>query len=375
MERYLNDFIKKDLKKKMVFLTGPRQVGKTYLAKSLQKDFAKPVYLNNDDIDDSKVIKKREWAPNSDLLILDEIHKIKGWKNFLKGTYDTRVPGQAFLVTGSARLETFRQTGESLAGRYFRYRLHPLSVRELTGQLKPLEALTQLNTLGGYPEPFLSGSETEAARWRNQYFSDIVREDIMDYSRINEIRVVRFLLEMLRKRVGSPISFTSLAQDLQVAVNTVKKYISILESLNIVFVIRPFHKNIARSILREPKVYFFDSGYVAGDEGVRLENTVAVSLLKNVQFLQDAHGSNSDLFYVKTRDKRETDFVLAENDRITDLIEVKLSDTTVSKHLTYFNKRNPQARALQLVQNARYDTEREGVSVLRAGEWLAGLEA
>lgn len=375
MERYLTELIKNDLKKKMVFLTGPRQVGKTYLARSLQKDFVKTVYLNSDDLDDRRVIRKREWALNSDLVILDEIHKIKGWKNYLKGTYDTRGPGQSFLVTGSARLETFRQAGESLAGRYFRYRLYPLSVRELAGRIKPFEALEALNTLGGFPEPFLPGSETEAARWRNQYFTDIVREDVMDYGGIQEPRVMRLVLEMLRKRVGSPVSYTSLAEDLQVAVNTIRKYISVLESLNIIFVVRPFHKNIARSIRKEPKIYFFDSGYVAGDQGVRLENTVAMSLLKNVHYLQDLKGSTIDLFYIRTKEKKETDFVLAENDIITDLIEVKLSDTAVSRQLGYFKERNPQARAIQLVQNARYDTESRGVSINRAAEWLAGLDA
>ena len=131
MKRYLYDHILSDLKKKMVFLTGPRQVGKTYLAKNIQEEFKNSIYLNNDDIDDAVIIRKRGWAINNELIVLDEIHKMKGWKNYLKGTFDTRSPQQTFLVTGSARLETFRQTGDSLAGRYFSYRLHPLSVREL----------------------------------------------------------------------------------------------------------------------------------------------------------------------------------------------------------------------------------------------------
>jgi len=300
---------------------------------------------------------------------------MKGWKNYLKGTFDTRSPQQTFLVTGSARLETFRQTGDSLAGRYFSYRLHPVSVKELSGTVKPYEAVNLLNKLGGFPEPFLSGSEEEAARWRKQYFTDIVREDIMDYGRINEIRVIRLLLEMLRKRVGSPVSFTALAEDLQVAVNTIRKYITILESLNIIFVIKPFHKNIARSILKEPKIYFYDSGFVDGDEGIKLENTVAVCLLKNSHYLQDTKGADLGLYYVRTKDKRETDFALADKNAITHFIEVKLSAAGISPHLRYFKERHSAAKAIQLVHNARYDTETDGIRIVRAGEWLANLEA
>lgn len=375
MERYLNELVANDLRKKMVFITGPRQVGKTFFSKSIQKAFKKPVYLNHDDISDIKIIHKRAWPLNADLVILDEIHKMKGWKIFLKGTFDTRPALQSFLVTGSARLETFRQTGDSLAGRYFLYRLNPLSVKELAKTMPPYEALSALNRLGGFPEPFLSGSDQEASRWRRQYYTDLVREDILDFGRITEIRAIRLLLEMLRKRVGSPLSYTSLATDLQVAPNTIRKYIEILESLHIVFAIRPFHKNIARSLLKEPKIYFYDSGYVEGDEGVRLENTVAVSLLKHTQYLQDAEGKDISLHYIRTKDGKELDFSLAEKGALTHFIEVKLSDETLSRNLLYFKNRHPGVKAVQLVHNTRNDQERDGVSIVRAGNWLGQLSA
>ena len=375
MERYLHNPVLNDLHKKMVFITGPRQVGKTYFSKSLQAGFNKPVYLNHDDILDIKIIQKRTWPLNADLIILDEIHKMKGWKSFLKGTFDTRGASQSLLVTGSARLETFRQSGDSLAGRYFPYRLNPLSVKELSGTMPPYEALSALNRLGGFPEPFLSASDDEAGRWRRQYYTDLVREDIMDFSRISEIRVMRLLLEMLRKRVGSPLSYASLANDLQVAPNTIRSYMEILESLHIIFSIRPFHKNIARSLLKEPKVYFYDSGYVDGDEGVRLENTVAVSLLKHVQYLQDTKGTEISLHYIRTKDGKEVDFSLAEKGALTHFLEVKLSDDGVSRNLNYFKDRYKEVQALQLVHNARSEQEVGGVSIVRSGEWLAQLSA
>lgn len=375
MKRYLNDQIRGDLARKMILLSGPRQVGKTFMAKELMKEFAKPQYLNYDHPDGMLLIQRQTWAADADLLVLDEIHKMPNWKNFLKGIVDTRRDGQAILVTGSARLDTFRQSGESLAGRYFPFKLHPLSVKELVGQMTPEEALTSLNRLGGFPEPFLSGSDTEAARWRNQYYSDLVREDILEFSRIQEIRAMRLLLELLRKRVGSPLSHSSIAGDLNISPNTLRNYLDILESLHIIFLVRPFHRNVARAIQKEPKVYFFDSGYVDGGEGVRLENTVAVSLQKHVDYLREVKGEPVSLHYVRTKEKHEVDFALASNDVLTDLIEVKLSENNLAPGLKYLAAKLGVKSAVQVVQNLRQPQSVDGVQIVSAATWLAGLAA
>jgi hypothetical protein len=375
MKRYLYDQIIKDLKKKMVIITGPRQVGKTYLSKEIMKEFPSPQYLNHDNEDDRRIIRLRSWRLNAGLLAFDEIHKMKNWKVFLKGAFDSRPEGQSILVTGSSRLETYRQTGESLAGRYLHLRLLPLSVKELSHQMTPLDAVEKLNRFGGFPEPFLSDSEEESSRWRNQYYTDLIREDIVEFSRLQEVKAMKGLVELLRHRVGSSISYMSLSEDLQISPNTVKRYISILESLYIIFLIRPFHKNIARSILREPKVYFYDSAFVKGDEGVRLENTCALCLLKHVHYLYDARGRDTELNYIRTKDGKEVDFAIVTEGSPQTLIEVKLSDKNPARSLIHFAGQFPKTQGIQLVHHLHQEEHRAGVDILRASDWLARLEA
>ena len=375
MNRYITEQIATDLTKKMVLLSGPRQVGKTYLAKQLMPSFDQAQYLNYDSYDDAQIIDSQTWSSSSDLLVLDEIHKKKGWKQFLKGVVDTSPANRSILVTGSARLDTFRQSGESLAGRYYHFHLNPLSVKELSGQMLPNQALEQLNRLGGFPEPFLSGSDTEASRWRNQYYNDLIREDIVEFSQIKELRAMRLLIEMLRRRVGSPVSIASLAGDLKIAPNTASRYLNILELLHIIFSIRPYHANVARAIQKTPKIYFYDSGYIVGNDGLRLENTVAVSLKKHCDYLHDVLGKEITLHYIRTKDKQEIDFALAENAKLTQLIEVKLSDKSLSRHLVLFAGNLKAASSVQLVQNLRQPQSIKGIDIVSAADWLAKLSA
>jgi predicted AAA+ superfamily ATPase len=186
---------------------------------------------------------------------------------------------------------------------------------------------------------------------------------------------MRLLLELLRSRVGSPVSYTSIAQDLQIAPNTVRRYIDILEALCIVFTVRPFHQNVARAILKEPKLYFYDSGFVQGGEGIQLENTCAVCLLKHVQYLQDITGEDIELHYIRTKDGKEIDFALSREGRATHLIEVKLSDVAPSPSLTLLAQKLPEAKAFQLVQNIRREQQIGNIAMVRAGKWIGALSA
>ncbi|MDO8318635.1 ATP-binding protein [Rhodoferax sp.] len=376
MKRYLDDRVRQDLKQKMVVLTGPRQVGKTTLSRQLVDELAGSQYLNHDVVAHRAVILAQSWRVSAPLLVLDEIHKMRDWKSWLKGVADGRTPGQQLLVTGSARMDTFRQSGESLAGRYFRLRLHPLSVREWSEQMQvpASAALTHLLNRGGFPEPALATSDADAQRWRADYFSGLVREDVLEFSRLQEVNAMRLFADMLRSRVGSPLSLASLSRDLGVSSVTLAKYLDILQALFIVFVVRPWHRNIARATLQAPKVYFFDAGLVQGDEGIRFENLVACHLLKNVQWQQDTRGAAVGLHYIRTKDDSEIDFCLSEGDALTHLVECKLSDTKAQRTLIRFAAEWPQAQAVQLVRECRAEADVGRVQVRDAAPWLAALE-
>jgi predicted AAA+ superfamily ATPase len=301
MNRIQLSYIIKDLNKKMVFLAGPRQVGKTYLAKQVAEFYKNPVYLNYDNLEDRGIILEQTWLDTTDLLILDELHKMAKWKNYLKGLYDTRPKHLHILVTGSARLSIYNKVGDSLAGRYFSQRLLPLSPAELV-QLGRTIDVNGLLTRGGFPEPYLAGEEVEANRWRMQYSDSMLATDAFEVDRIQNLKVLRSIFELLRIRVGSPVSYQSIAEDVGMSAATVKKYIEILEALYVVFCVRPFSKKIARSIIKEPKIYFFDNGLVKGDEGAQLENLVAVCLLKHSYARADYFAENHSLHYLRKKD-------------------------------------------------------------------------
>lgn len=377
MKRYLDDLVLKDLPIKAVVLTGPRQVGKTTLSRHLMQSFGSAQYLNWDVLADRGVLQRQSWNPRAGLLVMDEIHKMPNWKAWLKGVADGRSAGQALLVTGSARMETFRQAGDSLAGRYFSFRLHPISVREWCEQqaVDPALALDHLLERGGFPEPCLAADSIQADRWRAQYFTDLIREDVLEFSRLHEINTMRLFVELLRERVGSPLSLASIARDLAVAPATLKRYLDILQALFIVFTVHPWHRNIGRAILQTPKVYFFDTGLVRGEQGVRLENAVAAMLLKHVHFLQDGAGRDVGLHYIRTKDGAEVDFALSEGGKLAQLIECKWGDNKPHRALARFAEQFSDVEAVQIVFNLRQEEFRNGINIKDAANWLARLAA
>lgn len=371
MIRLQQNIIARDLGKKMVFITGPRQVGKTSLAKRIAALTEDSVYLNYDNFSHRDIIHQAAWLPDTYLLVLDELHKMPNWKNYLKGIYDTKPAEQQILVTGSARLEAFRQHGDSLAGRFFRHRLNPFSLAEI-----PDSGFAELNRLlarGGFPEPYLAESEDDANRWRMQYIDGLIRTDILDFEKVHDFRAIQLTLDLLRRRVGSPVSWSSLARDVGCAPNTVKRYVEIFEALYIVFRVLPHHHNIARSLSKEPKIYFYDNGMVIGDEGARLENLVAVSLLKHLNFIEDTKGLATTLRTMRTKEGKEVDFVPVIDEEPVQLIEVKLSDPSLSPSLHYFHHKY-DIPAVQIVKNLATERMSGNIQVLKIVDYLKKMQ-
>lgn len=371
MERIQKQAILKDLRKKIVLIVGPRQAGKTWLAKDVALAFKNSVYLNYDQILDREIINAQSWLPTTDLLIIDELHKMENWKNYLKGVYDTKPPSMSILVTGSARLDIYDHLGDSLAGRYFRHRLLPLSLAELAQIAEPVD-LERLITRSGFPEPYLAENDVEANRWRLQYINSILSTDIFEIDKIYNLKAMQLVFNLLRNRVGTPVSYQSLAEDVAVSPTTIKKYIQVLEALFVIFRVTPYSRNIARSLLKEPKLYFFDTGLVQGDEGAKLENIVAVSLLKHTYALTDYHAEEYALHYLRTKDGMEVDFALARQEKIENIIEVKLSDSTPSRALIHFHEKYHYP-AIQLVKLLRHEHEKNGIKILNTEKFLSGL--
>ena len=384
MKRYLDQQTRADLSKKMVILTGPRQVGKTTLSQQLIAELDQSLYLNYDIPAHRTILLNQSWSKSAPLLVFDEIHKMPDWKGWLKGVVDDNNANQnrtqQILVTGSARMDTFRQAGKSLAGRYFKLRLHPISVREYVEQTGESadHALSHLLSRGGFPEPCLAPENMQADRWRSEYFSSLVREDVLEFSRIQEVNAMRVFAQTLRARVGSPLSIASIARDMAVSPKTLSSYLDILEALFIVFTVRPWHHNIARSTLKQPKVYFYDTGLVQGDEGIKFENLVACHLMKQTHWQQDSQGKSVDLHYLRTKDDAEVDFALSDTSAreptLTHLIECKLSDTQPHAALVRFARDWPKARAVQVVQVECKEQDRSGIQILHAARWLQNLE-
>jgi predicted AAA+ superfamily ATPase len=372
IERSIRKFALKDLEKKLVLISGPRQVGKTYLAKSMSSDY---IYLNYDNLDSQREIAERSWPRNKDLVIFDELHKMTNWKQWLKGIYDVegvQSPSPKILVTGSARLDTFRKMGDSLAGRYYLLHLLPLSVNEVSPS-NSKEVVELFLKLGQFPEPFLSGSEEESRIWRKTHLDIIIRQDLLDLENISSIKKIERLVQLLSDRVGSGISYANLARELEVSAPTIKNWIQILEELYVIYLVRPFSKTLAKSILKEPKVYFFDIGQIKKTE-LRLENLVANHLYKKVHFLNDTMGLNYELMYFRDKEQREVDFVLTEDNLPVQIIEVKTSDDVPTRSIIYLKEHFQGIDAIQLVHQLRQERFANGIRVMHLHEFLSTLE-
>jgi predicted AAA+ superfamily ATPase len=367
---------------KMAFVAGPRQVGKTTLAKHLLSEVQMDAFYFNWDIESHRkaIIKSPEdfWKRTAVLpprrtyrISLDEIHKYPRWKRFLKGLYDATGKDIEILVTGSGRLDLYQRGGDSLLGRYHLYHLHPFTLGEMLrddrNTVHPPEkfwqnlkegqvpagagdGLRNLETLTGFPEPLFSGSESRLRRWRRSHQTLVIREDLRDLTRIREIGLIESLAMLLPERIGSPLSINALREDLGVNFMTVQGWMGALERLYFIFKIRPYAGRLARTLRREEKVYLFDFSTIE-DPGARFENLVALHLHKLCEAWTDWGFGDFILYYVRDREKREVDFLITDRQKPYALVEAKLTARDVDPNLRYFFDRLKPRYAVQCVRN------------------------
>ena len=363
-----------DLAQKMVFLAGPRQSGKTTLAKKLLRSFNQDVekrYLNWDSTEDREKILGERFPAGDGMLVLDEIHKYSRWRQVVKGLYDKRGDHLQIMVTGSARLDHYRHGGDSLQGRYHFHRLHPFSFAEIGGSSQ--SDLEDLLAFSGFPEPFFLASERETKRWSREYRTRLVTEDLQDLERVKDIALVQQLVLRLPELVGSPLSLNSLREDLQVAHQTVARWVQILENLYMIFRIYPFGSPKIRAVKKEAKHYHID-WTVIDDPGARFENLVACHLMKWCHFLQDTEGRDMELRYFRDVERREVDFVIMEDGKPLQFIECKSSRRGRGRSLKYLKERFPQAEALQIDLTGKEDViTKDNIRLQPATKFLDGL--
>jgi predicted AAA+ superfamily ATPase len=361
VRRYLQGQTLADLDRRMVFIAGPRQVGKTTFARALPG--ARAGYLNWDVAPDRERILKRT-LPTGTFWAFDEIHKFRGWRNYLKGLWDGRPAGQRLLVTGSARLDFYRFGGDSLQGRYHLLRMHPLSVAELG--LSTAADWRALQTLGGFPEPFFSGSAREAKRWSTGHRTRLIRDELTSLERVDDLGRLELLALRLPELVGAPLSINSLREDLEVSHKTLARWVSLLERLYALMLVRPFGSPRVRAIKKIPKHYHLD-WTLPPAPGASFENLVAVHLLKWVHWRQDVEGLDLELRYFRDVDGREVDFVVTDRRKPVLIVECKLDDGPIDPSVRYLKAKFPDAAAWQVhAQGAKDYQTSEGIRVAPA---------
>ncbi|MFY7993660.1 MAG: ATP-binding protein [Bacteriovoracaceae bacterium] len=356
--RYLEQLIIDDLTEKMVFLGGPRQVGKTTLSKKILG--LNGTYYNWDDLEDKKKLLNNDLYKNNGLVVLDEIHKYRLWRSLVKGCFDKYFPKIKILVTGSARLDHFRKGGDSLVGRYHYYRLHPYSLPELSHTFDK-SVLQDLLQYGGFPEPLHKKDKRHLRRWQNERISRVLTQDVRDLETIKDISLLELLVELLFPRVGSPLSIKSLQEDIGVSPHTVERWIGILENVYFCYRISPYGTHRTRAIKKTQKLYLWDWSQVESD-GARFENLVAGHLLKFCHYHEDYNGYKMQLCYIKDVEGREIDFVVIKDKKPLFAVECKTGEKSLQRSLKYFKDiyKIPKAYQVHLGEKDFGDESKEG---------------
>lgn len=358
--------------RQMLFFSGPRQVGKTTLCEDFQD-----VYYNWDNLSARTLILKGEDAVAEDIglaapqtrlpvVAFDELHHFSKWKQFLKGFFDLYGQKARVFVTGSARLDVYKKVGDSLMGRYYPYRMHPFSVGELIRTTLPTEDVVhelaqlpendwnRLYEYGGFPEPFCKADKLQLRRWQRLRFEQLMRGDVPKDTEIRGLDQLEAMARILSQRSGEMLVYSSLGAEVQVNEVTIRSWVSILQSFFFGFRVTPWSKDIANSLRKTPKWYLRDWSGIS-DRGKRHETMLACHLLKSVDFWTDLGLGEYELHYIRTKQKKEVDFLVSKDGLPWMLIECKSQNRKLSPVLKEFQSKLNVPYALQVVFDAQYE--------------------
>jgi predicted AAA+ superfamily ATPase len=358
--------------RQMALVSGPRQVGKTTTCRNHAD-----AYANWDNADDREQILAgparmveslglNRLSKATPTALFDELHKYPRWKQFLKGFFDTYADQVRIIVTGSSRMDIYRRGGDSLMGRYFLYRMHPFSIAETMDTGLPHEKRivrppkrvkeSEFDALwqhGGYPEPFLRRDPRFSRRWHSLRFEQLIREEVRDLTRIQQVDQLELLVRHLANRSAHQLVYGNLSKEVRVSVDTVRRWIDALRNLHLGFLIRPWFKSVSRSLRKEPKWFLRDWASIK-DEGDKSETFVACHLLKAVEGWSDMGLGDFELGYLRDKDRHEVDFVVIRDGRPWFLVEVKHRDESLSRTLKYFQDQLDAPFAFQVLIDAEY---------------------
>jgi len=368
IKRYLLENVQEFLENRMVFVGGPRQVGKTTFCLSFLSPASveNEAYMNWDDIHARSKIKKAEIPADKKVIFFDEIHKFKNWRSLIKGIYDTKKHRHKFIVTGSARLDYYRRGGDSLLGRYRYLRLHPFSL----GELGVFNHKTTVDLLqfGGFPEPFMIGAEKNLKLWHKERSYRLIYDDIRELELLKDINTLELLIDLLPSKVGSPLSYKNIADDLEVHHATVKNWIRILNNVYYSFCVPPFGAPKIKAVKKENKLYLWDWSEIQ-NPGARFENMVASQLLKYCHFVEDTEGDKMELRFLRDKDKREVDFVVIKNNQPEFAVECKTGEKGVSPYIHYFLERTKIPMFYQVHLGEKHFEPKKGIRVIPFGRF------